>query len=410
MKIGIVKERRPNESRVAASADTVKKFVALGLDVVIEAGAGEGAAITDAAYREAGATLAKTGADTLADADIVLKVQKPIGPGATVRGTGDEVAMMKAGATLISLMEPHRNRALFEALAAKDVTCFAMELVPRITRAQSMDVLSSQSNLAGYKAVIEAAEAFGRTFPMMMTAAGTVPPAKCLVMGAGVAGLQAIATARRLGAVVSATDVRPAAKEQVESLGATFIAVEDEEFKQAETEGGYAKSMSDVYKQKQTALLVETIAKQDLVICTALIPGSPAPILVNEEMVKSMKPGSVIVDLAVEQGGNCPLSRLGKTIIKHGVSIIGTANMPSRVSIDASILYAKNLLNFVMPLLDLEAKKLTVDFEDKIVKESMVTHAGAIVHPVVHGIVDAPRSAGRRRTASNSSTTQNVTK
>ncbi len=396
MKIGIVRERRPNENRVAATPDTIKKFVGLGLEVHVESGAGIGASITDAGFANAGATVENGPEKVLGQADIVLKVQKPIGPGAPVKGEADEVAMMKDGATLACLMEPYRDRALFEALAARNISCYAMELVPRISRAQSMDVLSSQSNLAGYKAVIEAGAAFGRAFPMMMTAAGTVPPAKCLVMGAGVAGLQAIATARRLGAVVSATDVRPAAKEQVESLGASFVAVEDEEFKQAETAGGYAKEMSPAYREKQAALIAETIPKQDIVICTALIPGRPAPVLVSAEMVKAMKPGSVIVDLAVEQGGNCPLSKLGKVVEEHGVVIIGHANMPSRVAIDASALYAKNLLNFVSPLIAEGGTALSVDMEDEIVKGTLVTNAGEIVHDSVHAI---PEAAGKPKRA-----------
>ena len=277
MKIGIVRERRPYETRVAASADTVKKFVGLGLDVLVESGAGISAAIRDDDYVTAGATIAASAEEVLPDADIVLKVQKPIGPGAEISGEPDEVALMKPGAILVSLMEPYRDRLLFEEIAARGIVCFAMELVPRITRAQSMDVLSSQSNLAGYRAVLEAGAAFGRLFPMMMTAAGTIAPAKCLVMGAGVAGLQSIATARRLGAVVSATDVRPAVKQQVESLGATFVAVEDDEFREAETASGYAREMSAAYREKQAALIASTIPRQDIVICTALIPGRPAP-------------------------------------------------------------------------------------------------------------------------------------
>ena len=388
MKIGIVRERRPNENRVAATPDTIKKLAALGLEVTVESESGATAGITNASYTAAGAKILKTAKEVLGDADIVLKVQKPIGGGAPVKGEADEIAMMKDGATLICLMEPHRDRELFDTLAERNISCFAMELVPRISRAQSMDVLSSQSNLAGYKAVIEAAAAFGRAFPMMMTAAGTVPPAKCLIMGAGVAGLQAIATARRLGAVVSATDVRPAAKEQVQSLGASFVAVEDDEFKQAETAGGYAKEMSQAYKEKQAELIAETIPKQDIVICTALIPGRPAPILVAEDMVKAMKPGSVIVDLAVEQGGNCPLSKYGKVVVKHGVTLIGHANMPSRVAIDASALYAKNLLNFVTPLVASDGGTLSVDHEDEIVKGTLVTSEGKVVHAAILALGD----------------------
>jgi H+-translocating NAD(P) transhydrogenase subunit alpha len=386
VKIGIVRERRPNENRVAATPDTIKKFVALGLEVTVESGAGTGAGITDAGYAAAGAKIVKRPDEALDGADIVLKVQKPIGPGAPVKGEADEVAMMKDGASLVCLMEPYRDRGLYDALAERGISCFAMELVPRISRAQSMDVLSSQSNLAGYKSVIEAGAVFGRAFPMMMTAAGTVPPTKCLVMGAGVAGLQAIATARRLGAVVAATDVRPAAKEQVESLGASFVAVEDDEFKQAETAGGYAKEMSQAYKDKQADLIAETIPKQDIVICTALIPGRPAPVLVSKDMVKAMKPGSVIVDLAVEQGGNCPLSKLGKVVVEHGVTIIGHANMPSRVAIDASALYAKNLLNFLTPLVADGGGAMSIDLEDEIVKGTLVTSQGKIVHAAVLAI------------------------
>jgi H+-translocating NAD(P) transhydrogenase subunit alpha len=396
VKIGIVRERRPNENRVAATPDTIKKFVALGMEVTVEVGAGLGAGIVDASYVAAGATVVKTPELALGDADIVLKVQKPICPGAPVKGEADEVTMMKDGATLACLMEPYRDRGVFEALAHRAISCFAMELVPRISRAQSMDVLSSQSNLAGYKAVIEAGAAFGRAFPMMMTAAGTVPPAKCLVMGAGVAGLQAIATARRLGAVVSATDVRPAAKEQVESLGASFVAVEDDEFKQAETSGGYAKEMSQAYRDKQAALIAETIPKQDIVICTALIPGRPAPVLVAEDMVRAMKPGSVIVDLAVEQGGNCPLSKLGKVVVKHGVTLIGHANMPSRVAIDASALYAKNLLNFMTPLVAEGGATMSVDHDDEIVKGTLVTSEGQIVNSAILAI---PEDTGKPKRA-----------
>lgn len=403
MKIGIVRERRPDEKRVAATPDTIKKFVALGLDVTVESGAGTNAGITDAGYTAAGAKIVDGPEEALGDADIVLKVQKPIGPGAPVKGEADEIAMMKDGATLVCLMEPYRDRGLYDAIAKRGISCFAMELVPRISRAQSMDVLSSQSNLAGYKAVIEAGAAFGRAFPMMMTAAGTVPPAKCLIMGAGVAGLQAIATARRLGGVVAATDVRPAAKEQVESLGASFVAVEDEEFKQAETAGGYAKEMSQAYKDKQAELIAETIPKQDIVICTALIPGRPAPELVSKDMVKAMKPGSVIVDLAVEHGGNCPLSKLGKVVVKHGVTIIGHANMPSRVAIDASALYAKNLLNFLTPHLAEGGGAMSVDLEDEIVKGTLVTNQGKVVHAAVLAIpqeISKPKRVAAKTAAS----------
>ena len=379
MQVGIIKERRPGESRVAITPDTVKKFLDLGLSVLIESKAGITAAITDKAYEDAGAKIVKTSVEALSQADIVLKVQKPIVPESKGKSELNEVALMKDGAVLICLMEPYASHKLLETLASKRITVFSMELLPRITRAQTMDTLSSQSNLAGYKAVLEAANTFGRAFPMMMTAAGTVPPAKCLVMGAGVAGLQAIATARRLGAVVSASDVRPAAKENVESLGASFVAVQDEEFKQAETAGGYAKEMSDAYKAKQSELIASTVAKQDIVICTALIPGRPAPVLVTEDMIKTMKPGSVLVDLAVEQGGNCPLSVADKTIVKNGVSIVGQTNMASKLPIDASILFAKNLLNFLTPMINQDQKQLIIDTDDEIIKGSLLTQNGEVL-------------------------------
>ena len=379
MQIGVIKERRPGELRVAITPDTVKKYIAMGLSVFIESKSGLAAAITDQSYEDSGANIVKTSREALEKADIVLKVQKPIIPEKQGNSELDEVAVMKDGAVLICLLEPYQSQELIEALANKKITAFSMELLPRITRAQTMDTLSSQSNLAGYKAVLEAAHAFGRAFPMMMTAAGTVPPAKCLVMGAGVAGLQAIATARRLGAVVSASDVRPAAKENVESLGASFVAVQDEEFKQAETAAGYAKEMSDEYKAKQSELIASTVAKQDIVICTALIPGRPAPVLVSEDMIKTMKPGSVLIDLAVEQGGNCPLSKADKTIVKNGVSIIGQTNMASKVPIDASVLFAKNLLNFVTPIINEDEKRLGIDIDDEIIRGSMITQNGVVL-------------------------------
>jgi len=378
MKIGVLKERRPNEARVAVSPDTVKKLAGLGVGVVIESGAGAGANFTDEAYRQAGAEIAGDAGSAVRDAAVVLKVQRPLGAS---DGGPDEVGLLKSGTVLIGILAPHAAKAEIADYAARGITAFAMEFMPRITRAQVMDVLSSQSNLAGYKAVVDAAAEFGRAFPMMMTAAGTIAPARVLVMGAGVAGLQAIATARRLGAIVSATDVRPAAKEQVESLGATFVAVQDEEFKQAETAGGYAKEMSDAYKQKQAALIAETIKKQDIVITTALIPGRPAPVLVSEEMVKSMKPGSVIVDLAVEQGGNCPLSELDKVVVKHGVKLVGHANLAGRLAADASALYARNLLAFVTLLVDKETKELKINWDDEIVKGTLLTREGKVVHP-----------------------------
>jgi NAD(P) transhydrogenase subunit alpha len=372
MKIGIIKERREHERRCAASPDTVKKYVGLGARVAIETGAGLSAAITDDAVRNAGAQNAGDAAAALADADLVLKVQRP---------TDDELGAIKRGAVLAAILNPYNDKDAIAQYASRGIDAMAMELIPRITRAQAMDVLSSQANLAGYRAVIDAAAEFGRAFPMMMTAAGTVAPARVLVMGAGVAGLQAIATARRLGAIVSATDVRPAAKEQVNSLGATFVAVEDEEFKQAETAAGYAKPMSAEYQAKQAALISETIKKQDVVVTTALIPGRKAPELVSEDMVKSMKPGSVIVDLAVEQGGNCPLSELNKVVERHGVKIIGYGNVPSRIAVDSTSLYAKNLLNFVQLLIDKETKGLKVNWEDEIVKGVALTRDGQVIHP-----------------------------
>jgi len=355
--------------------------VALGPELAVEAGAGEGASFTDEALAAAGATIVPDAATALAGADIVLKVQRPM---TAADGGVDELALIKYGALLIGILAPHASRDLIAAYAARGIDAFAMELLPRITRAQTMDVLSSQANLAGYKAVLDAAAEFGRGFPLMMTAAGTIPPARVLVMGAGVAGLQAIATARRLGAMVSATDVRPAAKEQVASLGATFVAVEDEEFKQAETSAGYAKEMSDAYKQKQAALVAETLKKQDIVITTALIPGRPAPRLIDEAMVRSMKPGSVIVDLAVEQGGNCALSRPGEVVAVGGVKIVGHLNVPSRLAEVASSLYAKNLLNFLTPLFD-KSKALAIDWNDEIVKGTLLTNGGKIVHPAFAG-------------------------
>ncbi|WP_086464517.1 Re/Si-specific NAD(P)(+) transhydrogenase subunit alpha [Oceanibaculum nanhaiense] len=377
MIVAIPKERRPGETRVAASPDTVKKLIDLGLDVVVEKGAGQAAAMTDDAYKAAGATIAKDTKSALEKADIVLKVQRPTGSDDKT----DEVALLKEGAVLLCILNAYNDRPLLDQLAARKVATFGMEFVPRITRAQSMDVLSSQSNLAGYKSVLDAAAEFGRAFPMMMTAAGTIPPARVMIMGVGVAGLQAIATARRLGAIVSATDVRAATKEQVESLGATFVMVDSEEAKQAETAGGYAKEMSDEYKKQQAALIAETLKKQDIAICTALIPGRKAPTLITEAMVKSMKPGSVIVDLAVEQGGNCEASEPGKVVQKHGVTIVGHLNVPGRLPVDASALYAKNLLNFVTLLIDKETKALKIDLEDEIVKGTLVTQDGQIVHP-----------------------------
>jgi NAD(P) transhydrogenase subunit alpha len=381
MKIAIPKERRANEARVAASPDTVKKFVGLGFDVVVEKGAGLGASILDQAFKDAGATIAADAKAALKDADIVLKVQRP-----TTEAEGkDELALMKSGAVLIAQLGALQNREQVEAYAKAGITAFAMELLPRITRAQSMDILSSQSNLAGYKAVLDAAGEFGRALPMMMTAAGTIAPARVLVLGAGVAGLQAIATAKRMGAVVYAFDVRPAVKEQVESLGGKFVEVDPEAVKDAETKGGYAKEMSEDYKKKQSEKIHETLKKTDIAICTALIPGKPAPVLITEEMVKDMRPGSVIVDLAVEAGGNCPLSEYGKVVVKHDVTLVGHANVPSRLAVDASALFAKNLLNFLTPLVDKETKGLKINWEDEIIKGTCVTRDGKVIHPALAG-------------------------
>ena len=366
----IPKEISGEETRVAASPDTVKRLKALGFDVVVEAGAGQASRILDADYAANGATIGK--ASSAANADVVLKVRRP---------TDVEVKGYKPGALVIATMDPYGNDASVAAMAKAGVTAFAMEFMPRITRAQVMDVLSSQANLAGYQAVIDGAAEYDRALPMMMTAAGTVPAAKVFVMGVGVAGLQAIATARRLGAVVTATDVRPAAKEQVASLGAKFIAVEDDEFKQAETAGGYAKEMSKEYQAKQAALTAEHIAKQDIVITTALIPGRPAPKLVTKEMVASMAPGSVIVDLAVERGGNVEGAKAGAVADISGVRIIGFENMAGRIPASASLLYAKNLVTFLETMIDKEKKDLSLDLEDELVKATLLTHDGAVVHP-----------------------------
>ncbi|WP_424629347.1 Re/Si-specific NAD(P)(+) transhydrogenase subunit alpha [Bradyrhizobium sp. SYSU BS000235] len=369
MKIAIAKEIDAAEPRVAATPDTVKKFKSLGIDVAIEPGAGLKSGLLDADYEAVGATVS---ADAVKDADIVIKVKRP---------EAAEVAKYKKGALAIAIMDPYGNDAALKTMADAGVAAFAMELMPRITRAQVMDVLSSQANLAGYRAVIESAEAFGRAFPMMMTAAGTVPAAKVFIMGVGVAGLQAIATARRLGAVVTATDVRPAVKEQVVSLGAKFIAVEDEEFKQAETAGGYAKEMSKEYQAKQAELTAEHIKKQDIVITTALIPGRPAPKLISLEMVKSMKPGSVLVDLAVERGGNVEGVQSGQIAEVNGVKIVGFPNLAGKVAASASSLYAKNLQSFIETLYDKESKSLAVKWDDELVKATALTKDGAVIHP-----------------------------
>ncbi|MBO0902634.1 Re/Si-specific NAD(P)(+) transhydrogenase subunit alpha [Jiella sonneratiae] len=370
MKIFVPKERTEGESRVAASPDTVKKLTGKGAEVLVESGAGEASRILDAAFEDAGATIA--GPDAAGAADMVLKVRRP---------TREELSSYGSGTAVIATMDPYGHEDEVAAMAEAGILAFAMELMPRITRAQVMDVLSSQANLAGYRAVLDAAAAFDRAFPMMMTAAGTVPAARVFVMGAGVAGLQAIATARRLGAVVTATDVRPAAKEQVESLGSKFIAVEDEEFKAAETAGGYAKEMSEGYRKKQAELVAAHIAKQDIVITTALIPGRPAPRLVTAAMVASMRPGSLLVDLAVERGGNVEGAKAGETVTAGPARIIGHANVPGRIAASASLLYAKNLAAFLETMTDKETGALKIDFDDDLVKATLLTRDGRVVHP-----------------------------
>ncbi len=382
MKIAIPKERRPGETRVAASPEVVRKFVGLGLDVAVEKGAGAAASISDEEFKAAGATIVKDAKSCFGNADIVLKIQPPV---IAKEAAKNELGMIKKGAVLAARLDAVSNKADVNAYAKAGITAFAMELMPRISRAQSMDVLSSQSNLAGYKAVFDGANEFGSAFPMMMTSAGTVPPAKVFVMGVGVAGLQAIATAKRLGAVVTATDVRPATKEQVASLGGKFLEVDPEMEKDAETEGGYAKEMPPEYFEKQKAKVAEHIKSQDIVITTALIPGRAAPVLVTGDMVKTMKLGSVIVDLAVEAGGNCPLSQLGKVVTKHGVKIVGHENVPGRLAKDASMLFAKNLFNFLSPHVDKESKSLKLNWEDETVTGTCVTKDGKVVHPMLTG-------------------------
>jgi H+-translocating NAD(P) transhydrogenase subunit alpha len=376
MRIAVAREIDASESRVAATPETVKKMKTLGADIAVEPDAGTKSGIPDTEFAAAGATVT---AGAVKDADVVLKVRRP---------AASELARYKKGALVIAMMDPYGEDAALKAMADAGVVAFAMELLPRITRAQAMDVLSSQANLAGYRAVVDAAAEYGRALPMMMTAAGTVPAAKVFVMGAGVAGLQAIATARRLGAIVTATDVRPAAKEQVASLGAKFIALEDEEFKQAETAAGYAKEMSKEYQVKQAALVAEHIKKQDIVITTALIPGRPAPRLVSKEMVASMRPGSVIVDLAVERGGNCELAKADEVVDAGGVKIVGHRNVPGRIAASASSLYARNLFAFLEILVDKTTKALAVDWNDEIVKATALTRDGAVIHPSF-----APKSA-----------------
>ncbi len=370
MRIAVLAETDKSEPRVAATPETVKKFIGLGADVVVEARAGAVAGFSDSDYAAAGATIADNAAAALTGADVALRVRRP---------SAAELPGAKSNLAVIAIMDPFGAGAQLADLAKSGAIAFAMELMPRITRAQTMDVLSSQANLAGYRAVIDAMAEYGRSFPMMMTAAGTVPAARVFIMGVGVAGLQAIATARRMGAIVTATDVRPATKEQVESLGAKFIAVENEEFKQAETSGGYAKEMSPEYQKAQAELVASHIAKQDIVITTALIPGRPAPKLISAEMVRSMRAGSVIVDLAAERGGNCELTKPGETVVVDGVKILGALNLAGRMASTASSLYAKNLLAFVETLVSKDTKQLAINWEDELVKATALTRDGAVV-------------------------------
>jgi NAD(P) transhydrogenase subunit alpha len=369
MRIAVARETDANEPRVAATPETVKKFKAFGADLVVARGAGIASGIPDSEFEAAGASISENPAQ---DADIVLKVRRP---------AAGELPAYKRGALVIAIMDPYGNDAALKQMADAGVVAIAMELMPRITRAQSMDVLSSQANLAGYRAVIDGAAEYGRALPMMMTAAGTVPAAKVFIMGVGVAGLQAIATARRMGAIVTATDVRPVTKEQVESLGAKFLAVEDEEFKNAQTAGGYAKEMSKEYQAKQAALTAEHIKKQDIVITTALIPGRRAPRLITKEMVASMRPGSVIVDLAVERGGNVQGAQAGTVAVVGGVKIVGHLNVPGRLAASSSALYAKNLLTFIDTMIDKKEKKLAPNWDDELLKATVLTREGAVVHP-----------------------------
>ncbi len=387
MKIAVLRETRAGESRVAASPETVKKFAGLGAEVTVERGAGEASNFPDHLFQEVGAKIASSADQALADADLVLKVRAPEAGGFGNYRPGQRVA---------AIVNPHGSKDVIDSAAAAGVELYAMDLMPRITRAQSMDVLSSQSNLAGYKAVIDAAAYYGRAMPMMMTAAGTIAPAKVFIMGAGVAGLQAIATARRMGAVVSATDVRWAAKEQVESLGASFVTVDEAAMKVAETAGGYAKEMSDDFKRRQAEFVGKQIAKQNIVITTALIPGRQAPRLVTADMVRAMAPGSVIVDLAVEQGGNVELSRRGEVIDVGGVIIIGFENVPGRLAQDASNLYARNLFNFISAFVNKDTKAFDPDWNDDIIKGVALTRGGLIVHPL---FAPAPSAASDQTAA-----------
>ena len=373
MRIAVPAENDPSEHRVAATPETVKRFKALNAEVVVQSGAGGSSGFVDAAYEAAGARIAHGAEDTIHDADVILRVRRP---------SAEDLNGLKHGAAVVAMMDPYGNEDAVRSLANKGACAFAMEFMPRITRAQVMDVLSSQANIAGYRSVIEAASEYGRAMPMMMTAAGTVPAARIFIMGVGVAGLQAIAMARRLGGVVTATDVRPATKEQVESLGAKFVAVQNEEFKQAETAAGYAKEMSDDYKRQQNELTAEHISKQDIVITTALIPGRPAPKLVSTKMVESMKPGSVIVDLASERGGNCEMTKPGEIYVTgNGVKIVGTMNLAGKVPATASALYAKNLFSFVETFFDKDSKAFAIPWDDDLVKATLLTKDGTLVHP-----------------------------
>jgi NAD(P) transhydrogenase subunit alpha len=379
-----------DEPRIGLTPETVKKLVKAGAEITIRSGAGERSHFSDQDYAAAGAKIAKSDAEAVSNADIVLTVRRP------------DLAItktMKKGAALIGMLDPFSDADGLDALAKSGVSLFSMELMPRITRAQSMDVLSSQSNLAGYKAVVDAAAAFERALPMMMTAAGTVPAARVFVMGVGVAGLQAIATARRLGAIVSATDVRPAVKEQVASLGSKFVAVEDEEFKQAETAGGYAKEMSDAYKKKQAELIAEHIKGQDIIITTALIPGRPAPKLISKQMIESMKPGSIIVDLAAERGGNTELTQPGGIVEHNGVRIFGRLNLPGTVPVNASSLYARNLQAFIEPLIDKQTKNLAINWDDELVKGTLISRDGAIVNAMIAERLGAKPAGAPAKTA-----------
>ncbi len=361
-----------DETRVAVSPETAKKLVGMGCTVAIQSGAGARSRFSDEILKAQGAEITADAATALKDADVLLKVRCP---------SSEELAALKPGAIVAAMIDPFGDRQDLETTAASGATLFSMEFMPRITRAQSMDVLSSQANLAGYKAVVDAASMFEQAMPMMMTAAGTVPAAKVFIMGVGVAGLQAIATARRLGAIVTATDVRPATKEQVQSLGAKFVAVENEEFQQAQTAAGYAKPMSEDYQRQQAELVANHIKSQDIVITTALIPGRPAPKLISTEMVESMKPGAVIIDLAAERGGNCELTKAGETVDRNGVRIVGPVNLPGTVPVNASSLYARNLLTFLQPMIDGESQELKIDWEDEVIQGTLVAKDGKLVHP-----------------------------